>query len=453
MAVQGVQETPIVKGSELVATIYGIDFSFVHQSTKISDSGVTEVGGQGVRWMMARRRRNKTEKNLSLKELATKIAKAHNVTLEWQSSVNPQYEHVDQTDISDYALLVREASQAGLMVSEAGGKLLIKSRDQLTAPVYVLARGINLISYNISDVALSASTDDISALLTTENKSTIDPLESKVVNKADKDKVKDTSVTGKATPAVSGTLKQGVDTSTEKARTKRIAGLPSTFTVVMDERTVQIKPLDTLLTEGFGGVLDRIWLVDKVTHKASSNTTTFSVVSPIDVIDSAPATPTAANATAEAASASTPAIAGKGWMYPCNGKVTSKYGLRRHPVHGDMRLHNGWDIANSTGTPIYATRSGKVTFVGDRGKGGGNQINIDHGDGLTSTYLHNDSISAKEGQSVSQGEQIARMGSTGIGTGAHCHFTIRKGASEYIDGKTIFKKFAVGAVITAKEYA
>lgn len=105
---------------------------------------------------------------------------------------------------------------------------------------------------------------------------------------------------------------------------------------------------------------------------------------------------------------------------PVQGKFSSKFG----PRWG--RQHAGIDIAAPTGTTVYASMSGKVTFSGWDDGGYGNLVIVDHGNGLQSYYAHNSKLLVKMGQNVSKGTQIANVGSTGNSTGPHSHFEIRK---------------------------
>ncbi len=104
--------------------------------------------------------------------------------------------------------------------------------------------------------------------------------------------------------------------------------------------------------------------------------------------------------------------------------VTSSYGYRRDPFNGRAAFHAGIDFNGSYGQAIFAAAPGRISFVG--GKAGyGNCLEIDHGNGLISRYAHLSGFTAKVGQTVSRGEQIARMGSTGRSTGTHLHFEVR----------------------------
>ena len=104
--------------------------------------------------------------------------------------------------------------------------------------------------------------------------------------------------------------------------------------------------------------------------------------------------------------------------------LTSVFGMRKHPVLGYNRMHNGIDMACASGTPIYATRSGTVTVASYQAGGAGNYVSINHGDGFSSIYMHMTHYIVYVGQQVSKGQVIGYVGSTGISTGPHLHFGI-----------------------------
>jgi murein DD-endopeptidase MepM/ murein hydrolase activator NlpD len=134
----------------------------------------------------------------------------------------------------------------------------------------------------------------------------------------------------------------------------------------------------------------------------------------------------AERAAAEAAAAANGANSA-GWARPSAGYISSGYGMRYHPIYHYWRLHNGVDIAGQgCGAPIDAVHNGVVTYAGWNGTLG-NYIQISHGDGTSSGYGHimSGGILVRYGQSVSAGQQIARVGSTGASTGCHLHFMIR----------------------------
>ncbi len=111
-----------------------------------------------------------------------------------------------------------------------------------------------------------------------------------------------------------------------------------------------------------------------------------------------------------------------GW--PCNGIITSYFGRRNTGIRGASTYHEAIDIANSYGTPIYASDGGTVIYAGWMG-GYGYLVKIDHGNGYVTYYGHNSSLLVSVGEHVHKGQQIARMGSTGISSGNHCDFRIQ----------------------------
>lgn len=111
------------------------------------------------------------------------------------------------------------------------------------------------------------------------------------------------------------------------------------------------------------------------------------------------------------------------FRWPCRGVITSYFGYRNTGIPGASTYHRGLDIANGYGTTIYASDGGTVSHSGWMG-GYGYLVIIDHGNGYQTYYGHNSSLLVSVGQHVYQGQAIARMGSTGVSNGNHCHFGI-----------------------------
>jgi len=109
--------------------------------------------------------------------------------------------------------------------------------------------------------------------------------------------------------------------------------------------------------------------------------------------------------------------------WPVSGRITSKFGYRRHPITGRRDFHKGIDIANNSGTDIVAAGSGVVTYSGYNG-GYGRVIIISHGYGYKSVYAHNSKNMVDVGDRVDKGDIIAKLGSTGVSTGPHLHFEV-----------------------------
>ena len=124
--------------------------------------------------------------------------------------------------------------------------------------------------------------------------------------------------------------------------------------------------------------------------------------------------------------AATGVVRGTGvFVFPVNGRVTSGFGYRRHPILGTSRLHAGVDFGAPTGTTIYAADGGQVIYAGWYG-GYGNTVIVDHGGGITTLYAHSSRLFVSAGQAVTQGQAIAAVGSTGLSTGPHLHFEVRQ---------------------------
>lgn len=116
---------------------------------------------------------------------------------------------------------------------------------------------------------------------------------------------------------------------------------------------------------------------------------------------------------------------GSGWITPVPYyTLTSPFGMRMHPILGYERMHNGVDLACAEGTPIYASRGGQVEVTGYQKEGAGNYVQINHGGGYRSIYMHMTHYIVKTGEYVAAGQVIGYVGSTGLSKGNHLHFGI-----------------------------
>ena len=105
------------------------------------------------------------------------------------------------------------------------------------------------------------------------------------------------------------------------------------------------------------------------------------------------------------------------------GAISSGFGYRRDPFNRSAAMHRGLDFKAPTGTPISATSTGRVTYVGWK-SGYGKTVEIKHANGVMTRYAHMSRFDAKVGQKVSAGETIGAIGSTGRSTGPHLHFEV-----------------------------
>ena len=122
---------------------------------------------------------------------------------------------------------------------------------------------------------------------------------------------------------------------------------------------------------------------------------------------------------------------GEAWMWPVpydNSYISSPYGYRSDPISGKYKFHAGIDITmgGAQGKKLIAVKSGVVSRIEYESGGYGKYVIVDHGNGFASLYAHCSVITVSEGQTVKQGQQVAKIGSTGYSTGPHVHFEIRK---------------------------
>ncbi|MGH7544391.1 MAG: M23 family metallopeptidase [Gemmatimonadota bacterium] len=113
-------------------------------------------------------------------------------------------------------------------------------------------------------------------------------------------------------------------------------------------------------------------------------------------------------------------------IWPTSGFLSSTFSMhRRHPLFNEVRPHYGIDISARRGNPIVATAGGRVTEAGWK-SGHGNYVEIDHGDGLITTYSHCSRLLVKTGQRVERGDAVALVGSTGFSIAPHVHYEVHE---------------------------
>lgn len=145
---------------------------------------------------------------------------------------------------------------------------------------------------------------------------------------------------------------------------------------------------------------------------------------------------------------------------PVDGRLTSRFGYRVHPILRIGRFHSGIDYGAAWGTPIRASADGVVAAAGWAG-GYGRQVRLAHADGLSTSYSHMSEIASRPGAAVRRGELIGYVGSTGFSTGAHLHYEVRKngrlldplqvqqaGATELSDGDRSALKVRLGQLLS-----
>ncbi len=138
-----------------------------------------------------------------------------------------------------------------------------------------------------------------------------------------------------------------------------------------------------------------------------------------------------------------------GLTWPVAGRITSNFGMRRHPILGYRRMHAGMDFGAPHGAPIYAVTDGVVSFAGYNG-GYGRFVKLNHAEGLASGYAHMSRIAVRGGQRVRRGQVIGYVGSTGLSTGPHLHYELHRNGRA-IDPRTV--RFTTRAALSGGELA
>ena len=137
---------------------------------------------------------------------------------------------------------------------------------------------------------------------------------------------------------------------------------------------------------------------------------------------------------------------------PIDGaRISSGFGMRKHPILGYSKMHKGIDFAAPSGTPIYAAGNGTIVKIGRNG-GYGNYVKIKHANGYATAYAHLSKFAKglKNGSKVKQGDVIAYVGSTGRATGPHLHYEVMVSGSQ-VNPKDV--KLPTGTTLTGKELA
>jgi murein DD-endopeptidase MepM/ murein hydrolase activator NlpD len=133
-------------------------------------------------------------------------------------------------------------------------------------------------------------------------------------------------------------------------------------------------------------------------------------------------------------------------------RITSRFSSsRKHPILGYTRAHNGVDYSAPTGAPVASVAPGAVTFAGWT-NGGGRTVRVRHNNGYESEYLHLSAIDVRVGQHVSQGDVVGQVGATGLATGPHLHYGLRRDGS-YVNPVVEHRNMPPGEPIPDAELA
>ena len=456
------------KGTEIIVSLGEsfdnlLDFHFIHTGTAVSvrPSSVT-LKGQCIRWLLARRKQNTTYKDITLRELAQIVADKHGLVLEMEGD-GPKYAHLDQTGLSDFGLLHREATAVGFYMSDGADNVLRLGplRPNFTGfviePWMILDASLNFNDEASGDMPANRTPDGGG----TDAKAEINPATGAIAQVRVEDSrgamgspstgntegapARATAVTGNAKPKIYGTiavsdaeaglptqetgaiaLANGVEVTAEslKEELQRVQGYASSVKLKMTEATLSIVPgnIIALSPACAGGVFAREWRVSTVQHEVAADavpSTSLGFYTPQGGIPK-PVESTAGGSGGAAASPEAGAsLNAAGYIKPSNGEFTSGFMTKARP------RHFGIDLATpGIGGPVWASKDGTVEVPARDPDGYGLWCIVSHGDGWETLYGHFDSLSVRNGQTVKQGEKLGGQGSSGRSTGPHVHFGI-----------------------------
>lgn len=417
-------------------------YSFLHISLEYSmfDPDSLVFGGQAATWVLTQRIRNTAYQNLTFKQLAQRIATSYGLRLEMPID-GPKYEYFPQRGQSDYEALLIEARRLGMRVRCRGNTLAIAPR---TADFqgFILEYADNMgLTFKVRHQAQTDSSGGARSSTPGESASTgqrkvqVDP------DTGAQQVVRAENPVGTGTGQNAGTT--GADTAPTAPRTTgqtdaedtarregelRIKGITADFELPTTPEALLLDPDTPFMTKGVSQFLDRVWVVESVTHRYDLNNglkTTGTCYTPMKS-RFPPSTPGSSATTP----GSVPPMNPGGFARPMAGPITSGFRTSRRP------RHQGVDIGAPAGTPIYASADGTVSDVqnacrlGDRPCGGryGNRVYLEHAGGYQTRYAHmtQGSVTVSVGQQVKQGQQIGTCNNTGDSRGNHLHFEIRK---------------------------
>lgn len=448
---ESIPSSATLSGSQIVVEMgYGgktiAAYSFVHVGLKFSlfEPNALEFTGQAASWLLTQRVKNTVYQNMSFKKIAQRITSSYGMKLVMPEE-GPTYTYFPQRGQTDYEALLIEARRIGYRVHTKGATLYIQPRQGVTADkqIFVLEYGDNMgTSFQVTHQAQRDSSGGARSSApganntTGERKYEIDPDSGQVVQKRKENVVgtgRDSAIATTGSPIALPTPKTTGATDKQdaerNANENRIKGIVATAEFPTTPEALTLDPDTPFLTKGVSAFLDRMWVVDTVSHEYQTGNfvTKVTCYSPIKNKNAAN------SASPSVTSISNPVIPGSanstGFIRPTPGVVTS----RHRTVNPQRPKHKGIDLGDPVGTPVRASAAGTISTISTGcqvgnfqcGGGYGNFILISHADGYQTRYAHLSEVLVTSG-AVQQGQVIGRTGHTGHSTGPHLHFEILK---------------------------
>jgi murein DD-endopeptidase MepM/ murein hydrolase activator NlpD len=430
-------------------------YSFLHTGIEfdlLAPDKLT-ISGTSANWVMTQVARSTAYQNLTFKQIAQMICNEHGLELDMADD-GPTYNFFPQRGISDYDMLLMEARRLGYRVYCVGKRLTIQKRQAKDSGFTLIFRenmgDTFTVSYEAQKADDTGSRADSPSNQTTvgQRKFKIDPdtgiTKQLTSESSGAEKAKDSigtakkATTGSQIPQLEPiTNDPTIRTENDQEQEMRLYGIKAQFSCPAYPECLTLAPDSIFRVQGVSKFIDRVWVVDSITHTWDGATfkTSGNLYTPIK----APIVLPGVSNIPSGAAAGVKTNPGH-LIDPTNGVATlfSSFGEFR----GD-HYHQGVDLDAPEGTPVFASADGVVVDhqdgcqVGDEKCGGGfgNFVKIRHNDGTVTIYghMHPGSIAVTDNQQVKQGQQIGGIGSTGHSDGPHLHFEVHPNGGPAVD--------------------
>ena len=441
---------------------------FIHTGTDTNDKGQTVFYGQSIRYALNRIKKNAAFKDITLAQLAQKVANAYGLTAEVDDRMNSiKLPYVDQSGITDYQLLLRECNYHGFQVSDRGASLVFSRPKAIESGFILYYLGGDLDTWSIQDKAASqlepikdasAKFGDFSeSTVKDEAKTLIDPTSGQILQiqkEPSREKVKSrgASIDLPGTSGMNAIAPVSNPTGSSAATRyvmKRVKGLPATFTSPTSPAMLRLTPNTAFNTLGHPqAVFNRIWLIDSIEHSYDLGkvSTTIQAFTPMDA--KVPETQEGGinrEVSPEAGSGSSQTPSHTGWVHPISPGSATSCGDRCEFGNARGRGHFGLDYGGYGNDNVLAARDGTViTARNSLDDDYGKLVIIRHADGWQTRYAHLASISVAENSKVKAGQVIGVRGGSGEGSmtryDTHLHFEIRRPDGSPVNPRDVLPK-------------
>lgn len=430
-------------GFESNRLIYNSEF--IHTGTVTDYKGITVLRGQSVRSaLMNKVKRNAAFKEISLFELATKVATAYKLTPRIDNAAKSiKLDYVDQSGITDYQLLRRECEFHGFTLRDDKEKFIVERPTAKNSGYVINFIGGDWDTWELEDKAASTYEEiKTAASVKSEAKTTVDANTGAMVSLQAESQRTLNPLPGSTGASLPAPVAEPTQSLGERWVQKRVKGLPLRVTSPTTPALLRLKPNDAVFTAGHPRTtFNRAWTIDTLNHTCDLGKmfTTLTLYTPMDVkVIEQPQQSATVSATTP-----TDIPTDTEWQHPVSG--ASSCGARCEYGYARGRLHAGLDYGGYGNDTVVAVRNGVVVDVKNDTSGGyGRLIDVRHDNGYKSRYAHLASISVRVGEPVRRGQPIGVRGGSGYGSNdgyaIHLHFELHRPDGTTVNPRDVLPK-------------